>query len=70
MSCARAAQCETTAPRSHGECTPSGGGPGAGAGGERVGLQVERPLQQIVRVVGEHLVLAGDKPAAGLRFCH
>src|ERR1019366_6623207 len=50
-------------------CTPSGGGAGAGAGRERVGLQVERPLQQVVRVVGEHFVLAGDKPVAGLRFC-
>jgi hypothetical protein len=45
-------------------------GAGAGAGRERVWLQVERPLQQVVRVVGEHFVLAGDKPVAGLRFCH
>jgi len=29
---------------------------GAGAGRERVRLQVERPLQQIVRVVGEQLL--------------
>ena len=67
---ARAAQRETDAPRSHGECTPSGGGAGAGAGRERVGLQVERPLRQVVRALGEHFVLAGDIPVAGLRSCH
>jgi hypothetical protein len=70
MPCARAVQYETTAPRSHGECTPWGGGAGAGADRERVGLQVERPLQQVVRVVDEHFVLASDKPIAGLRFCN
>jgi hypothetical protein len=36
-------------------CAPSGGGAGADAGRERVGLQVERRLQQIVRVVGDTL---------------
>ncbi len=56
--------------RSHGECTPSGGGAGAGAGRERVGYRLSPRFSRSYDVVGEHFVLAGDKPVAGLRFCH
>lgn len=45
--CPRSAQCATTGPRSHDGCTPSGVEARAGAGRERVGLEVERPPQQV-----------------------
>jgi hypothetical protein len=40
---------------SQGECTPSGGGAGAGEGREPVGLQVERRLQKAERIVASTL---------------